>query len=131
MLGEYSCATGKPSEVSAQAMTETLLLQLDREAFKASPFAIAKASACFHNRAISKPRFNGDRTQLSELSCIAVIGRGAFARVALVKSKKKTFVLKKMDRNYLRQKQVYKQVLNERSVRSLCWLVLDMWAEPT
>jgi len=117
VVGEYACATGEPAEVNAIAMEEAIVLQLDREVLKSSPFGMAKASAGIANRPLSKPRLGDEKMTLEDLRCIAVIGVGAFARVALVRGRKdKTFVLKKMERSFLQAKQVYKQVLNERSV---------------
>jgi len=81
VLGEYATATGEAAAVSVVASADAVVLQLDRDSLKSSPFAMAKAAAGEANRQLSKPRLSEVDLPLSALSCIAVIGMVRALRV--------------------------------------------------
>ena len=114
VLGEESLVEGLPSTSSAVALKDTTALVLGREDF---------AAIMPDNRKVLPARGSALRAPVVELSLSdfhvnAVIGSGAFARVALVRtaSDGAVYALKKMDRFALQSEQVRRQVMNERFV---------------
>ena len=67
--------------MSVVASADAVVLQLDRDSLKSSPFAMAKAAAGEANRQLSKPRLSEVDLPLNALSCIAVIGMVRALRV--------------------------------------------------
>lgn len=77
---------------------------------------MTKGSACSSqgaNLQLSKPRHR-PQAVFSELRTLAIIGSGAFGRVALVEMDGIVYVLKKMRRGHLAAKGMKPQILRER-----------------
>lgn len=100
VLGERSMVTNQPSMASVIAADDSVALLLQRDDFK-SMLPARMQPRLEKKRYASQVGTGG--MQLSELAMCAVIGVGAFARVALVRHRPsgEVFALKKMDRQHL------------------------------
>ena len=100
VLGERSIVTNEPSMASVIASEPTVALLLNREDFRA--MLPARMQPRLEKKRYASQVGTGGM-QLSELAMCAVIGVGAFARVALVRHRPsgEVFALKKMDRQHL------------------------------
>jgi len=115
VLGERSLVAGNPAMASCTASTVSVALLLSREDF-ASMLPQRMQPRLERRRYASQIGQGG--MELTELAMCAVIGVGAFARVALVRHRPtgEVFALKKMDRQHLVAENMQKQIMNERFV---------------
>lgn len=116
VLGEKSIATATPAMATVTTEKPSVTLCLTRDAY-ASSLPRRMQPRIQQKRYASQISSTGFET-LSELHVIAVVGQGAFARVALVRHKgdQQVYALKKIERSRVGDGHVRKQIMNERFV---------------
>jgi serine/threonine protein kinase/CRP-like cAMP-binding protein len=116
VIGERSIASGSPSMAQVSVDVPTVTLSLTREEYASS--LPSRMQPRVQKKRYASQISSAGFESLEQLKVIAVVGQGAFARVALVKHKKNksVYALKKIDRNKVGDGNLRKQLMNERFV---------------
>ena len=116
VLGERSIASGVPSMANVSVEVPSVTLCLTRDAYASS--LPSRIQPRIEKKRYASQISSAGFESLDELNVIAVVGQGAFARVALATHKPTgiVYALKKITREKVREDHVRKQIMNERFV---------------